>query len=187
MDGIHFTQPDGNFKAKKYLQVNFNNPTHLFHFKNTFEKSYLNGCWFLTTKIPRLRSKQLEEDKHNRPLSNVQVPLTNNFKRKFYQTNTTRVHNHFNQNPDKGNFQNNNSTHSRLYKMNNNNLPATNYPVHKQESPFDNNTSTIIHPQINKTYAMAANSSSFKDENTANNGSQLLPFLEKLLQLAKGT
>ena len=105
MDGIHFTQPDGNFKAKKYLQVNFNNPTHLFHFKNTFEKSYLNGCWFLTTKIPRLRSKQLEEDKHNLPLSNVQVPLTNNFKRKFYQTNTTRVHNHFNQNANKGNFQ----------------------------------------------------------------------------------
>jgi len=58
---LEFNTPAGNFKSRKYLMITSSNTIKLFSFKLNFNKSSLNGTWFLRDTPP----KNKIAEKHN--------------------------------------------------------------------------------------------------------------------------
>jgi len=53
LTNIDLLELEGNFKKKKYIKISCKQNVNLFKFKLSFEKSNLNGTWFLRSTPPR--------------------------------------------------------------------------------------------------------------------------------------
>ena len=70
-NGISFVEPNGDFRVKKFYTVKYDKPSNFFKLKISFNKSYLNGEWFLTAKPPKNIRKNSPTPQNCIPSQNI--------------------------------------------------------------------------------------------------------------------
>jgi len=189
VDDVAFNQPDKDFRTKKYVEINSLNAVKLFKFKFSFEKSNLNGTWFLRTSPPKSNGKNSYKNASN--LRGFATHQQNSRSNSSYQPSYYKNANY-------------NSTSRQAYSNNthsNNNKNHSFKPITTQ-SQIHKNTQSNYQPGIlyntNRNISLDTNNIPYKlpNQSYANalthnvpktNSGSIIPFLENLVQSLRET
>jgi len=206
LDDLYFSQPDKDFKAKKYIEINSLNAVKLFKFKFSFEKSNLNGTWFLRTTPPKSKVQTSNA-------SNAQGFIKNSYSsnknsRPFHNKTAVGTSARYNHMPLR--FHSNNSNNKNINNSNNNNYynnSRKNLSFQQQKTHsnalsnrINNSTQQYHHPfaNYNANYFHQASPHTADNlhmpsyanavtQNFTQKSNAIVPFLENLVQTLKET
>jgi len=189
VDGAEFNQPDKDFRTKKFVEISFSNAVKLFKFKFSFEKSNLNGTWFLRTSPPKSNEKKSYNNSSNlRGFTTHQQNSRSNlssqpsYHKNTYYNGITRQENA--NNLHSNNNKNHSFKHSTSQSQNHKNTQSNyqsgiSYNTNRNISSYNNNMSYKL---PNQSYANTLTHNVPK----TNSGS-IIPFLENLVQSLRET
>jgi len=190
LQDINISQPNKDFKLKKYVIVTSPSSVKLFKFKVAFSSSNLNGTWFIRTTPPKSKTADVTSYsyKQNIPVPqqkysnfNSNLAVSRGLRQNFDRNNNFTTHN----NNQQIHQQANNSrhivpdrlTHGHSHQFYNKNLQKSNSSANRGHF-FKQENHAHAHPQ-NDTYANVVSA------NISNNNAAIVPFLENLLQNIK--
>jgi len=178
---IDLIEAKGEFKRKRYVEIFSNNAVCLFKFKRAFNSSNLNGSWFLRETPPKQHKPENSKPYKPSSINNKNTQEKNHTN--FYH-HQTRNHSF----PTKNNNRNKYYYNDKRFAQKQQTYPLINYKNTPLQTNYEHYQHTPLH--YNQLTQSKNNNTNINNGNYSNNHQSqsedsTIPFLEKLLCIAK--